>query len=79
MDDQFFNDFEEMFATNGWRRMVKDAESAIRDRESAALQAKNIEDVYFMRGEATQLSIIISLEQAMAMLKAQYEEDQEEE
>lgn len=77
MDEQFFNDFEEMFATAGWRRMVKDAEAAIRDREAAALQARTIDQVAFMRGEATQLSVIVSLEAAIAMLKAQHEEEDE--
>ena len=78
MDEQYFNDFNEMFATNGWRRMVKDAEAAIRDREAAALQARSIEQVAYMRGEATQLSVIVNLEAAMALLKAQYEEDEDE-
>ena len=78
MTDQDFRDFEQLFATNAWRRMVKDAEEAIREREQFALQANSIEEVYFYRGEATQLAIIVNLEQGIALAKAaRLDEDDE--
>jgi hypothetical protein len=76
MNEQELRDFEELFATNAWRRMVKDAEDAIREREAAALGARSFEEVCFYRGEVAQLSVLVSLEQAIAMAKlARLEED----
>lgn len=78
MTDQDFRDFEELFATNAWRRMVSDAQDAIREREQYALNANSIEEVYFYRGEATQLAILVNLEQAIALAKAaRLDEDDE--
>jgi hypothetical protein len=78
MTEQELRDFEELFATNAWQRMVKDAEDAIREREAAALRAQSFEEVCFYRGEVSQLSVIVSLEQAIAMAKlARLDEDDE--
>jgi hypothetical protein len=78
MTEQEIRDFEELFATNAWRRMVDDAEDAIREREAAALNARSFEEVCFYRGEATQLSVLVSLEQAIALAKAALLEQDDE-
>lgn len=77
MDEQEIRDLEETFGTNGWRRIVSDAEAAIRDREAAALQARNFEEVCFLKGEAAQLYYIVNLQRAIEMAKAQAEEEEE--
>jgi hypothetical protein len=77
MDAQELRDFEEMFATTAWRRMVKDAEEAIRNREAAALRANNFEEVCYYKGEVAQLSVLISLETAVRLAAAQSAEDDE--
>jgi hypothetical protein len=69
MNEQDIREFEEMFATNAWRRIVKDAEEAIQHREALALQASSWEEVCFYRGEAAQLGTLVSLEQAVALMK----------
>lgn len=77
MDEQEIRELEETFSTLGWRRLVADAEAAIRDREAAALQARSFEEVCFLRGEAAQLFYLVNLERAIQMAKAQAEEEEE--
>lgn len=74
MDEQEIRELEEMFATNGWRRLMKDAEENIVQREKAALGAPTIEVLRFMQGEAAQLASLISLPAAVALIKAQANE-----
>lgn len=66
MTQDELRDFEELFATNGWRRLVADAEEALRQREQAALYAQSWDEVCFYRGEAAQLGVLVSLEAAVA-------------
>lgn len=75
MDRQELRDFEEMFATTAWRRMVKDAEEAIRNREASALNASTFEEVCFYKGEVAQLAILVNLENGVRLVAAQSEED----
>jgi hypothetical protein len=75
---QELRDFEEMFATTAWRRMVKDAEEAIRNREAAALQAQTLEELYFYKGEAAQLAILVNLENGVRLVAAQSIEEDDE-
>lgn len=77
MDNQYFQDLEELFGTAGWRRIVRDAEEAIRDREANALHARSYDEVCFLRGEATQLATLVSLEASIATLRAQLDRDDE--
>lgn len=76
MDQQYFDDLEELFRTPGWRRIVRDAEEAIREREAHALHAGSFDQVCFLRGEATQLATLVSLESTIAMLRAQLQDDE---
>lgn len=77
MDTQELRDFEEMFATTAWRRMVKDAEEAIEARETAALNATSWDEVCYYKGEVAQLSILINLEQGVRLMAANVDEDDE--
>lgn len=77
MEREELRNFEELFATVAWRRMVKDAEEAIRDREAAALNARNFEEVCFYKGEVAQLAVLVNLEAAVRLAAAQFEEDDE--
>jgi len=78
MDPQEIRELEEMFATNGWRRLAADAEKAIEERSSRALGARSWEEVLFLQGEVAQLQIIVSLEAAVALQKSVLEEQDDE-
>ncbi len=78
MTPQELRDFEEMFATNAWKRVVSDAQEALRERELAALSARTWEQVVFYKGEAAQLGVIISLENAV-LLQATHEFESDDE
>lgn len=78
MDKQELRDFEEMFNTTAWRRMVKDAEEAIRNREAAALNASTFDEVCFYKGEVSQLAVIVNLETAVRLAAAQALEEEDE-
>lgn len=73
MDQQYFNDLEELFRTQGWQRLVRDAEEAIRQREASALYARSYDEVCYLRGEAAQLATIVNLESSIATLRAELE------
>jgi len=77
LNEQDFRDFEELFATTAWRRIVKDAEDAVRERQEFALNARSYEEVCFYRGEVAQLATLINLEQAIALAKLARLEEEE--
>lgn len=78
MDAQELRDFEELFGTTAWRRMVKDAEEAIRNREAAALNANTFEEVCFYKGEVAQLAILVNLENGVRLVAAQSIDEDDE-
>jgi hypothetical protein len=62
VDIEEIRDLEDMFATDGWRRVIKDATEALREREINALYgSKSYEDIMYLRGEVAQLSALVSL------------------
>lgn len=77
MDQEEFRDWEQLFATNGWLRIVRDAEEAIELRKERLLAAKSIDEVRFIQGEVAQLSILVALETAVRMQEAAQAEDLE--
>jgi hypothetical protein len=79
MTAQELRDFEEMFATNAWKRMMSDAEEALRERELGALAAQTWEQVCFFKGEAAQLHILLSLETAIRLAAANSFDDEGDE
>lgn len=63
MDQEAINDFEELFASKGWKRLLLDAESEIEALQLNALEnAKSFEEVCYMRGQSSQLLALLSLE-----------------
>lgn len=78
MDPQEIRELEEMFATNGWRRIVADAEAAISERAQRALGARSWDEVIFLQGEVSQLQIVVALEAAVALQKRALEEQDDE-
>jgi hypothetical protein len=78
MDPNEIRDLEEMFATNGWRRIAADAEAAIAERGSRALGARSWDEVVFSQGEVAQLQVLVALEATVALQKRALEEQDDE-
>lgn len=74
MDEVEFRDWEHLFGTNGWTRLVRDAAEAIELRKEKLLRASSIDEVRFIQGEVAQLSILVHLESA---IRLQYAADQD--
>ena len=69
---RYFEQLEEMFATQGWRNLVEEAKGQVYQYQADALEAPNWERLCEIRGEVLQLSRIANLEEVTALLKAQY-------
>lgn len=76
MDDteKYFEDLEEMFATQGWRNLVEEARSQLYQYQSDALEQTTWDKVCELRGQVMQLARLINLEEVTAFMKAQHEE-----
>jgi len=80
----YIEDLQMTFATPGWRRMVDEAHKQIYDFQATVLErAKTIEEVYYLRGRAEQLAIMVGLpDQLKAVLaadaRAEAEDDADE-
>jgi hypothetical protein len=59
---QYLDEMRELFSTNGWKSIVRDAEEAIEARKEKLLQANSIDEVRFIQGETAQLRILANME-----------------
>ena len=66
-----------LFASDGWRELLRDAEKALDERKELALAAKTLEELYFYKGEASQLATLLTLEQQVAQLRADLDSEGE--
>jgi hypothetical protein len=60
---EYIRIMEELFGTQGFKQLVKDAEEAIEVRKDRLLQCNSIDEVRFIQGEVTQLRVITVMEQ----------------
>jgi hypothetical protein len=70
-DQQYFQDMEETFATQGWKRLVEEARKLIYNIQADALEARSYEQVCEMRGRAGQLAELVNLEELTDLQKQQ--------
>ena len=71
--------YSELFDTDGWKSVVREAEEEVESLKYMALDgAKDFNDVCYMRGQAHQLMRLITLEDTLiAMVTAEQEEDED--
>lgn len=77
-DEKYFDDLEDMFGTQGWRNLVDEAKRQIYEFQAQALEAKNWDDVCYLKGQAEQLARLINLRDVTATLRANAEQAGEE-
>lgn len=71
-----YDEYQEMFATPGWRRVMATAEQQIYELQADALEAKSWEEVCMLRGRASTLAELFNLESTMdAQYRMLNEED----
>jgi len=61
--------YEEMFALSGWKRLVADAEKRIYQMQADALEAPNWDTINRLRGRAETLAEICQMEEMVEMHK----------
>jgi hypothetical protein len=64
-----FDDFEEMVATPGFKRMVEQARKTIYQYQADALEAPSWERVCILRGKAEALAELVNFEDSLALHK----------
>lgn len=75
---EYYDDLEEMFATQGWKRVMQDAEAQIYQCQADALEQPNWDAVNVLRGRAQQLHELTLLEAVTQMQKEVLEEDNDD-
>lgn len=73
--EQYYLDLEETFATNGWRRLVKEFEQEIYQLQADSLEAKSWDDLNVAKGKASLLAYLTRLPEVTAMQKQAHTED----
>jgi len=68
---KFFDELEEVFSTQGWKSLVKEAEQTIYYLQAEALEAGSFEEVCVKRGRAQQLAEFVNMEDNVALQKSE--------
>ena len=76
---KYYDDFDEMFATNGWKKLMEECKEEIYNRQASSLEAKTWDQVVENRGAAQMLNYLLSLETILDLQKEEAEEVAEEE
>ena len=71
--------YSELFDTEGWKSVVREAQEEVEALKHAALEgAKDFNEVCYLRGQAHQLMRLVTLEDALiAMVTAEQEEEED--
>lgn len=75
MSLQYYEELEEMFATQGWRNLVKEANEQLTEWKELMPQLRSWDQVNELRGQMLQLARLINLEEVTAFMKQQAEEE----
>lgn len=62
-----FDEYQEMFATPGWRRLVNALDSQIYEHQASALEARNWETVCHLRGRAEAFAELSNFEDSIQL------------
>lgn len=76
---KYYEDLDEMFATPGWRALVKDMEVQVYQNQADALEARSYDQVCELRGEARALAYLINLEAASDAQREMLEDEEDDE
>lgn len=71
---KYFSKLEELFEQEGWRYVIEEAKAQLYQFQADALEVRTWEEVCELRGQIRQLSRLINMEEVVAMLKEQTEE-----
>lgn len=71
--NEYIRSLQALFETDGWREIVRDAEGALEERKALALASMTLEELFFVKGEASQLRALVSLPDQIALLAANLE------
>ena len=78
-EQDYIDDLQMTFATAGWRRMVEEAKAQIYQYQADALErCRTVEELYYMRGRAEQLAIMVNLPDTLKAMAAQAAHDEAE-
>lgn len=71
---EYFEKLEEVFGCEGWKLLLEEARSQLYQYQADVLEVDSWDKVCELRGQVTQLSRLLNLEQMTEMLKQQAEE-----
>lgn len=74
---KYYDNLDEMFATDGWKDLMKEVEREIYQLQADALESDSWDKVRFLQGRARQLVIFFNLEAESEAQKALLDEDDE--
>ena len=72
---RYYEELEEMFATPGWRNLIKEAADQLTEWKELMPQLRSWDQVNELRGQMLQLARLINLEDVTGMMKRQAEEE----
>ena len=76
--NKYFDEFEEMFGTNGWKALLGQLEQEIYEIQADALEAKTWDEVLKYRGRADAWAYLRNLPGILEFQKAELEAGEDE-
>jgi len=70
-EQKYYDDLDEMFATEGWKNLIEDCTKEIYQLQADALEAGSWDEVCRLRGRAEQLAYLVNLEAVTETMKQQ--------
>lgn len=75
--EKYYNNFFEMFRTEGWQQLLEEVENNIEQTNNLET-TKDLEDLYFRRGQLAVFKSLTNLEQLMTAAQEQAESEANE-
>jgi hypothetical protein len=70
---EYFEKLDETFGTEGWKLLIDEAKSQLYQYQADVIEADSWDKVCELRGQVTQLSRLVNLEEVTGLLKQQAE------
>ena len=74
---KYFDDFDLMFSTEGWKTLMTECKEEIYNRQAASLEAKTWDEVVENRGAAQMLNYLLALESILDTQRQDAEADED--
>lgn len=71
---EYFEKLEETFSTPGWKQLIDEARSQLYQYQADVLEVDSWDKVCELRGQVTQLSRLINLEEVTGLMRQQAED-----